>query len=105
MSIDLKSEVLQGVAVLDGIGGVGLGQLKYTRVLADAVVLDVSLTDGGHVKKTVEEVAGPVEVGRAVGDSPAVAAHTLKRATELVRWVANHSFAGSVGTTPVTSPS
>lgn len=84
MSVYLESEVLEGVAVLDRPGGVRLCQLENTRVLAHAVVLNGTLANLGHVEETVQEISRPVEVGRSVGDSPAVAAHALERTAELV---------------------
>jgi hypothetical protein len=84
VSVHFKSEVLKSVAVLDRPGRVGLGQLENTRVLADTVVLDSALSDLGHVEETMKEITSPVEVGGAVGDSPAVAAHALERTAELV---------------------
>lgn len=84
MSVYLESEVLKGIAVLHRPGRVRLGQLENTRVLAHAVVLDMALSDLGHVQKTVKEITSPVEVGCAVGDGPSMAAHALERTAELV---------------------
>jgi hypothetical protein len=96
MSVDLEGEVLEGVAVLDRVGRVGLGQVKDTWVLADAVVLDVTLANCRHVEKTVEKIRRPVEVGGTVRDVPAEAAHSLERATELVGQVTDDSLTGGV---------
>jgi hypothetical protein len=104
MSIYFKSKVLQGVAVLHRVGRVGLGQFEDSRVLAFTVVLHMALTNFGQVKETVEEIGRPVEVGGTVGDSPAETAHSLERTTNFIRQIANHSLAGGVRATPVTSP-
>jgi hypothetical protein len=68
-------------------------------------VLNVALTNLGHVQKTVEKIGCPVEVGGAVGDSPAETAHSLERTAKFVRQIANHSLASGVRAAPVASPS
>jgi Glu-tRNA(Gln) amidotransferase subunit E-like FAD-binding protein len=105
LGVDLKGEVLEGIAVPHSVRRVGLGQADYTRVLSlGAVVLNDTLADLGNVQKTVKEVRSPVKVGGTVGDVVAEHAHALERTADLVRQVADDSLRGSIDTSPVASP-
>jgi len=105
VGVDLKSKVLESVAVPHRPGRVGLSHADDTRILARGVVLDDALADLGDVEETVEKIGCPVEVGRTVGDVVTEHAHALQRAAELVRQVADDGLGGCVFTTPVTGPS
>jgi hypothetical protein len=104
MSICFKSKVLQGVAVLHRVGRVCLGQFEDSGVFSGAVVLHVALANLGQVQKTVKKIGCPVEVGGAVGDSPAETTHALERTAKLVRQITNHGLVSGVRAAPVASP-
>jgi hypothetical protein len=105
VSVDLESEVLEGIAVANGLSRVGFSKLKNTGVfVCAAVVLHDTLTNLGDVEKAVEEVRGPVKVSSAVGDVVAEHAHALEGTTDLIGEVADYGLRGGVGSSPVASP-
>lgn len=107
VSVGLKSEVLESVAVPRGVGSVVLGKSDGSGVLLlffIVVVLDDTLTNRGKVEKTVQKVRSPEGVGGAVGDVVSEHAHGGKRPTDLVGQVADDSLGSRVGAAPVTGP-
>jgi hypothetical protein len=50
VSVDLKSKVLESVAVADGLSRVGLGKIKDARVIVIAIVFNNTLPNLGNVK-------------------------------------------------------
>jgi hypothetical protein len=106
VSVDLKSEVLEGVGVANSLSRVTFSKSQHTRVLISAaVVLNDTLTNLGNVKKAVKEIGSPVEVGGAVRNIVSEHAHSLEGTAELVGKVADYGLRGSVLAAPVSSPS
>lgn len=103
IGISLESKVLERIAVPHRLLGVILGKLETLVVLA-SIVLYNTLTDLGDMKKTVEEIRGPVEICGTVGDVITEAAHALERLAGLVRQRADDSLSCGVLSTPVTGP-
>lgn len=100
---DVNGEVLQRVAVDDGVGGVVLCELEGLGVVL-GVVLDGALGDEGHVEDAVEEVGGPEGVELGVGDVVAQAADGSQGAADLKGERADDGLLGGVGAAPVARP-
>lgn len=101
---DVDGKVLQGIAVDDTLGRVGLGEGKSISVVLGEMINSL-LADGGDVENSMEEISGPEGVQLGVGDGVTQVADTVKVAADRERERADDGLSGGIVTSPVASPS
>lgn len=101
--IHLQGKILQGVTIAGGLSLVALGKLDDLVVISSKV-FDILSTNCWHVVQSMQEIRCPERVGRRSSNVVSQSTHLIQRATSFVAQIANHSLAGRVLTTPVTTP-